>query len=35
MGHRLGERFGERMEIVGRLILISIGLRILMTRLLG
>jgi len=32
-GKRLGERFGKRMEVLGGLILISIGLRILYTHL--
>jgi putative Mn2+ efflux pump MntP len=31
LGGRLGEKFGERMELVGGLILIGIGLRILFT----
>ncbi len=31
MGNKLGERFGKRMEIIGGLILIGIGLRILIT----
>ena len=33
-GNKLGERFGKRMEILGGLILIAIGLRILYTHLL-
>lgn len=32
-GHRLGEQFGKRMEILGGLILIGIGLRVLWTHL--
>jgi putative Mn2+ efflux pump MntP len=32
-GNRLGVRFGKRMEIIGGLILIGIGLRILFTHL--
>jgi putative Mn2+ efflux pump MntP len=35
LGNRLGEKFGKRMEIVGGAILIVIGLRILLTSLLG
>jgi manganese efflux pump family protein len=35
LGRRLGEQFGKRMEIVGGVILILIGLRILLTHLLG
>lgn len=34
VGYKLGERFGKRMEIVGGLILIGIGLRILATHIL-
>jgi putative Mn2+ efflux pump MntP len=34
-GCQLGERFGKRMEIVGGLILIAIGLRVLWTHLVG
>lgn len=34
LGHRLGERSGHRMEIIGGAILISIGLRILLSHLL-
>lgn len=34
-GRRLGERFGQRMEILGGIILIGIGLRILFTHLTG
>jgi putative Mn2+ efflux pump MntP len=33
LGHRLGEKFGKRMEIVGGVILILIGLRILASHL--
>ncbi len=33
IGYRLGETFGKRMEIVGGLILVAIGLRILVTHL--
>jgi manganese efflux pump family protein len=33
-GSRLGERFGKRMELLGGLLLIAIGLRILLTHLL-
>ena len=32
-GSRLGERFGKRMEVLGGLILVGIGLRILFTHL--
>ena len=35
LGRRLGSRFGHRMEIVGGIILIIIGLRILISHLLG
>lgn len=35
LGNRLGEKFGRRVEIVGGLILIGIGLRILVTHLWG
>jgi manganese efflux pump family protein len=31
IGHRLGERFGKRMEILGGVILIAIGLRVLVS----
>ena len=34
LGYRLGEKFGKRMEMLGGLILIGIGLRILITHLL-
>jgi putative Mn2+ efflux pump MntP len=34
-GHLLGSKFGQRMEIVGGVILIGIGLRILVTHLIG
>ncbi len=34
-GRKLGEKFGSRMEIVGGVILIAIGLRVLITHLLG
>ena len=34
LGHRLGKLFGERMEIIGGIILIAIGLRILLSRVL-
>lgn len=34
VGHRLGRAFGKRMEVVGGLILIAIGLRILLSHLL-
>ena len=34
-GNQLGQRFGKRMEILGGLILISIGLRVLLSHLLG
>jgi len=33
-GNKLGERFGKRMEIVGGLVLLGIGIRILVTHLL-
>ena len=33
VGHKLGEKFGKRMEIVGALILLFIGIRILVTHL--
>jgi putative Mn2+ efflux pump MntP len=33
VGHRLGERFGKRMEILGGVILIGIGVRILISHL--
>jgi putative Mn2+ efflux pump MntP len=32
-GHKLGEKFGKRMEIVGGIILLGIGIRILLTHL--
>ena len=32
-GHKLGQKFGKRMEIIGGLILIGIGLRVLITHL--
>jgi len=35
IGHRLGRAFGKRMEVLGGLILIGIGLRILITHLTG
>jgi manganese efflux pump family protein len=35
LGSRLGEKFGKRMEIVGGVILIVIGLRILLAHLIG
>jgi len=35
MGNRLGRRFGKRMEIIGGVILIMIGLRVLFTHLFG
>jgi len=34
-GHRLGQAFGKRMEIIGGLILITIGLRVLLSHLLA
>ena len=34
-GRRLGETFGKRMEIVGGLILLAIGIRVLITHLGG
>lgn len=34
LGYRLGEKFGKRMEMLGGLILIGIGLRILISHLL-
>jgi putative Mn2+ efflux pump MntP len=34
-GYQLGQRFGKRMEIVGGVILIAIGLRVLWTHLVG
>ena len=34
-GNRLGIRFGKRMEIIGGLVLIGIGLRVLITHLFG
>jgi putative Mn2+ efflux pump MntP len=35
IGNRLGDRFGKRMEIVGGVILIGIGLRVVMSHLLS
>jgi putative Mn2+ efflux pump MntP len=35
LGNRLGEKFGKRMEIIGGIILISIGIRILLAHLLA
>jgi putative Mn2+ efflux pump MntP len=35
IGHRLGEAFGKRMEVLGGLILIGIGLRVLISHLMG
>lgn len=35
IGSRLGSRFGKRMEILGGLVLVAIGVRILVTHLLG
>lgn len=35
VGHRLGQRFGKRMAVVGGVILVGIGLRILISHLLG
>jgi len=35
IGHRLGEHFGKKMEILGGVILIGIGLRIVITHLAG
>ena len=35
IGNRLGMKFGKRMEIVGGIVLILIGVRILLTHLLG
>jgi putative Mn2+ efflux pump MntP len=35
IGCRMGEKFGRRVEILGGLILIGIGLRILITHLMG
>jgi putative Mn2+ efflux pump MntP len=34
LGNRLGEKFGQRMEVIGGLILIAIGLRLLLAHLL-
>jgi len=34
-GRRLGETFGKRMEIVGGLILLAIGIRVVITHLVG
>jgi putative Mn2+ efflux pump MntP len=33
LGHQLGSKFGKRMELVGGLVLIGIGLRVLITHL--
>jgi len=35
IGNKLGEKFGKRMEIIGGIILIAIGLRVVLTHLLG
>lgn len=35
IGHRLGQRFGKRMAVIGGVILVGIGLRILISHLLG
>jgi len=35
LGNKLGEKFGKRMEIVGGIVLILIGIRILITHLIG
>ena len=35
LGNRLGEKFGKRMEILGGIVLVLIGIRILLTHLLG
>ncbi len=35
IGHRLGETFGKRMEVLGGAILIGIGLRVLISHLMG
>jgi putative Mn2+ efflux pump MntP len=35
IGHRLGEAFGKRMEVLGGVILIGIGLRVLISHLMG
>jgi putative Mn2+ efflux pump MntP len=35
VGNKLGEKFGKRMEVIGGIILILLGLRILMAHLLG
>ena len=35
LGNRLGKKFGKRMEILGGIVLILIGVRILLTHLLG
>jgi putative Mn2+ efflux pump MntP len=35
LGQRLGARFGKRMEVLGGLILIGIGIRILVSHLMG
>ena len=33
IGNKLGKKFGKRMEVIGGLILIGIGLRVLITHL--
>jgi putative Mn2+ efflux pump MntP len=35
IGNKLGEKFGKRMEIIGGAILISIGIRVVLSHLLG
>lgn len=35
LGNRLGQRFGKSMEVIGGVILIGIGLRVLITHLMG
>jgi putative Mn2+ efflux pump MntP len=35
LGNKLGEKFGKRMEIIGGLVLVGIGVRILAAHLLG
>ncbi len=35
LGNRLGQKFGKRMEIIGGIVLIVIGVRILLTHLLA
>jgi putative Mn2+ efflux pump MntP len=35
LGKKLGEKFGKRMEIVGGIVLILIGIRVLVTHLMG